>query len=72
MCALYGSWIQWLIVTGATLMDDHYKTDIISCAGHLRSNSVIMLVLCKVAFNIRGTDVVLQVLWDSTNPIKNG
>jgi hypothetical protein len=30
-------------------MDGHYRTDIISNVGHLRSNSVISLVLCTVA-----------------------
>ena len=48
-------------VTGASLMSGHYKTDIISGMGHPRSDSVVLLVLCKVTYIIRGTGVVLQV-----------
>ena len=39
-------------VTSATLMDGHYKTDIISGVGHPRLDSVVPLVLCTVAYNI--------------------
>jgi hypothetical protein len=49
-------------------MDDHYRTDIISCVGHLRSESVVALVLCMVACNGWGTGIVLYVPWDNTNP----
>jgi hypothetical protein len=53
-------------------MDGHYRTDLISDVGHLRSDSVVPLVLCIVACNGWGTDIVLQVLWDSTNPAEKG
>jgi hypothetical protein len=71
MSALYGSWIQWSIVTGATLMGGHYKMNIISVMGHSRSDSIVPLVLCKVAYNIRSTGIVLQVPWDSANLVEN-
>jgi hypothetical protein len=35
-------------VTGAALMDGHYRTDIISGVGHLRSDLVVPLVLYTV------------------------
>jgi hypothetical protein len=38
-------------MAGATLMGDHYKMDIISGVGHLRSDSVVLLVLCTVVCN---------------------
>jgi hypothetical protein len=56
-------------MAGADLMGDHYRKDIISGVGHPRSDSDMSLVLCVVAYNIRGTCVVLQVLWDSTTHI---
>ena len=46
---LYRPWIQWLCVAGATLMGGHYRTDIISGVDHLRLDSVVPLVSCKVA-----------------------
>jgi hypothetical protein len=42
-------------------MDGPYRTDIISGVGHPRSDSVMLLVLCTVACNGWGTDIVLQV-----------
>ena len=48
-------------VAGATLMGNQYRTNIISGVGHPRSNSVVPLVLCMVAFNGWGTGIVLQV-----------
>jgi hypothetical protein len=59
-------------MAGAALMDGHYRTDIISGVGHLRSDSVVPLVLCMVACNGWGTGIVLQVLRDSTNPAEKG
>ena len=56
----------------AALMSGHYKTDIISGVGHPRSNSVVLLVLCMIMYNIWGTGVVLQVPWDSANPTRKG
>jgi hypothetical protein len=35
--------------------------------GHPRSGSVVPLVLCMVAYNIRGIAVVLQIPRDSAN-----
>jgi hypothetical protein len=58
--------------TSVALMGSHYKTYIISSVGHPRSNSVVPLVLCMVAYNIRGTAVVLQVSQDRTNFAENG
>jgi hypothetical protein len=59
-------------VADIALTGGHYRMDIISRVGHPRSDSVVPLVLCTVAYNIRGTDVVLQVPWDSANPVGNG
>jgi hypothetical protein len=50
------------------LMNDHYRTDIISGVGYPRSDSVMLLVLCTVTCNGWGTNIVLQVPRDSTNP----
>jgi hypothetical protein len=68
---LYGPWIQWLFVIDVALMGGHNKMDIIRGVGHLRSDSIVPLVLCMVKYNIWGTDVVLQVHRNSTNPIEN-
>jgi hypothetical protein len=54
-------------VIGVALMGRHYRTDIISGVGHPRPDLVVPLVLCTVAYKIRGTDAVLQVPWDSVN-----
>ena len=72
MCMLYGPWIQWLFVTSATLMGGHYRTYITSGVGHPRSNSIVLLVLCMVAYNIWDTGVVLQVPRGSANPVEKG
>jgi hypothetical protein len=56
----------------ATLTGGHYKTNIISNVGHLRSDSVVSLMLCVVVYNIWGISVVLQVPRDSANPTENG
>jgi hypothetical protein len=53
-------------------MDGHYRMDIISGVDHPRSDLVVPLVVCTVACNDCGTDIVLQVPQDSTNPTKNG
>jgi hypothetical protein len=53
-------------------MYGHYRTDIISCVGHLRSELVVPLVLCTVVCNGWGIGIVLQVPWDNTNPAKKG
>jgi hypothetical protein len=49
MCELYGPWIQWLFVAGTPLIGSHDKTDIIIGVGNLRSDLVVLLVLCMVA-----------------------
>jgi hypothetical protein len=59
-------------MAGAALTDSHYKTNIISSVGHLRSDSVVSLVLCMVMYNIRGTSAILQVPQDSVNLAENG
>ena len=59
-------------VTGAGLMDGHYRMDIISGVAHLKSDSIMPVMLCTVAYNIRGTSVVLYVPQDNANPTKNG
>ena len=46
-------------MAGAALTDGHYRIYIISSVGHLRSDSIMLLVLCIVAYNIHGTSVVL-------------
>ena len=51
-------------------MGDHYRTDIISGVCHLRSNSVMSLVLCMVVCNGWGTGIVLQVPRNSANPVE--
>ena len=48
-------------MVGAALTGSHYRTDIISGVGHPRSNLVVLLMLCTVAYNIWGTSVVLHV-----------
>ena len=52
-------------VTGLVLMDGHYRMNIIRGVSHLRSDSIVSLVLCTVTYNIRGTSVVLEVSLDS-------
>jgi hypothetical protein len=69
VCACFGS-NGFMTRCSHSLMDSHYRTYIINGVGHLRSDSVVTLVLCTITYNIRGTGVVLQVHWDSTNPSK--
>jgi hypothetical protein len=72
MCDLYGPLNQLLFAAGATLTGSHYKMDIISGVGHLRSDSVVPPVLCTVVCNGWGTNIVLQVPWDSANLPEKG
>jgi hypothetical protein len=72
VCCVIWAWIQWLFVAGAALTGSHYRTDIISCVSHLRSNSVVLLILCIIACNGWGTGIVLQVPRDNVNPTENG
>ena len=53
-------------------MDGHYRMDIISGVGHPKSNLAMPLVLCMIACNGWGTDIVLQVPRDSTNLAQKG
>ena len=46
-------------MANATLTGGHYKINIISGVGHPRLDSVVLLLLCMVAYNIQGTGVVL-------------
>ena len=48
-------------MANAALTGCHFKMYIISGVGHLRSNLIVLLVLCTVAYNIWVTGVVLQV-----------
>jgi hypothetical protein len=54
------------------LTDGHYSMDIISGVGHPRSDSVVLLVLYTITYNIRGIGVILQVPRDSVNLVGNG
>jgi hypothetical protein len=53
-------------------MVGHYKMDVISGMGHLRSDLVVPLVLRTVACNGWGTGIILQVLRNSANSVKKG
>jgi hypothetical protein len=53
-------------------MVGHYRMDIISGVAHLRSDSVMPLVLCTVACSGWSTDIVLQVPRDSASPTEKG
>jgi hypothetical protein len=73
MCMYYmGLGSNSCFMFDTTLTCGHYKIDIISGIGHLRSDSVVPLVLYTVAYNIQGTGVVLRVPRDSANLVKNG
>jgi hypothetical protein len=74
MCVLYGGFGSngFVVKVQPFPMDDHYRTDIISSVGHLRSDLVVPLVLYMVGCNGWSTDIVLQVPQDSTNPSENG
>ena len=72
-CVCYmGLGFNGCFMVGATLMDGHYKMNIISGVGYPRSNLVVPLVLCTIAYNIRGMGVVLQVPRDCANPTGKG
>jgi hypothetical protein len=57
-----------LFVVDATLKGGHYRMNIISGVGHPWSDSVMPLVLCTVAYNGWGIDIVLQVPRHNANP----
>jgi hypothetical protein len=59
-------------MANAALTCGHYRTCIISCVSHTRLDSVMLLVLCMVAYNIWGIGVVLQIPRDNANPTENG
>jgi hypothetical protein len=59
-------------MASATLTDSHFMMDIIGNVDHPTLNSIMLLVLCTVAYNIRGTGIVLQVSRDSANSVGNG
>jgi hypothetical protein len=59
MCMLYEPWIQWLIMAGAALEGGHNRTDIINGVGYPRLDSVVPLMLCTVACNGWGINIVL-------------
>jgi hypothetical protein len=50
----------------------YYRMDIISGMSHPRSDLIVLLVLCMVAYNIWGTSVILQVHRDNANPTGMG
>jgi hypothetical protein len=74
MCVLYGGFRSNSFVTKTQSfpMDSHYMMNIISGVGHLRLNSIVSLVLCMVVCNDWGTDIVLDIPWDSANFAKKG
>ena len=59
-----------MFMVGAALTSGHYKTDIISGLGHPKSNSVVPLVLYTVMCNCWGIGIILQVSWDSADPVE--
>jgi hypothetical protein len=59
-------------VAGAAITGGHYRINIISGVGHSRSDSIIPLGLYMVAYDIRGTGIILQVPQDNTNPAEKG
>jgi hypothetical protein len=56
----------------ATLTGSDYRVDIISGIGYPKSDLIVLLVLCMVAYNIWSIGVVLQVPQDGTNLARNG
>jgi hypothetical protein len=58
-------------VNGAPFLNEVMVTDIISSVGHPRSD-LVKLLMMNDSINIRGTGVVLQVPWDTTNPAGKG
>jgi hypothetical protein len=73
MCVFYGGFKSngFVIKVQSFPIDGHYRTNIISCVGYPRLDSVMPLVLYTVVCNDWGTDIVLQVPRDSTNPAEN-
>jgi hypothetical protein len=68
-CVCYmGRGSNGYVVIGVALIGGHYKTYIISGVGHPMSDSVMLLVLWTIGFNIQGTSIVLQFPRDTTNP----
>jgi hypothetical protein len=68
-CVYYmGLRFNFCFVASVALIDSHCRTNIISGVGHLRSNSVLPLVLCTVVHNIQGTGIILIVAQDIVNP----
>jgi hypothetical protein len=74
MCVLYGGFGSNGFVTKVQPfpMVGHYKMDAISGVDHLKSDSIVPLVLRTVACNGWVTDIVLQVPQDSANLAENG
>ena len=69
MCVIYmnrGS--NGGFVIGTALTGGHYRSYIISSVSHQKLDSIGLLVLWTITYNIQGTGVVLQVPRDSTNP----
>ena len=60
------SWQCAAMLNGWSLQDD-----IISGVGHLRADSVVLLVLCIVVYNDLGTGIILQVPQDNINSAEN-
>jgi hypothetical protein len=48
-------------MASAALTGSHFMMDIIGSVDHPTLDSIMLLVLCTVAYNIRGTGIVLQV-----------
>ena len=72
MCCYMGLGFNDCFVTDASLTGDHYRMYIISSVGHPKSDLVGLLVLRTIAYNGRGTSIVLQVLWNNINLAENG
>jgi hypothetical protein len=72
MCVCYmGLGSNGCFMASVALTGGHYRTDIISGVGHLRSDLVVPLMLCMVAYNIWGISVVLLVPWYNANSTRN-
>ena len=52
VCIIWALDPMVVLVTNATLMSSHYRTNIISSVGHPRLDSVMLLVLCAVTYNM--------------------
>jgi hypothetical protein len=52
-CVCYMGFVSnGCFMASTALTGGHYRTNIISGVGRLRSNSVVLLVLCTVVYNI--------------------